>query len=274
MRPELKPIGVRWTIGDVSLEGFEALQFSVWGVWNLFADAADYVVCVNSVPLSIAQDQAGALPDEVCWQAVTEADAPAFLRNHLDTAMAEGVAWKFAPLRIFPDRHELSLDNDCILWALPGSMREWLASEDLCILAEDVKTCLGQYAGMCGPEPRNSGIRGLPPGFDLAAALETMFLQMPFKLQSELDEQGLQVAALSRCRRTLAVPIEDVTICSPFPPHLPRLGKCGVHFVGLNARELPWTFCGRGASELTRENWNGFKTDISQRVGITQAINR
>jgi hypothetical protein len=268
MRPAQKPIGIRWTMGDVSLEGFEALQFSIRGAWNLFADNADYVVCVNSVPVSVAQWKTGRLPCEVRWRAVTEADAPAFLRNHLDPAMAEGVAWKFAPLRIFPDRHELSLDNDCILWALPRAMRDWLAAEELCILAEDVKSCMGQYTTFCAPEPRNAGIRGLPPGFDLAAALETILLEMPVKLESELDEQGLQVAALSRWRRTLAVPIQDVTICSPFPPHLPFLGKCGVHFVGLNARELPWNVNGRGASEMTRENWNRFKREISQCLGL------
>jgi hypothetical protein len=238
---------------------------SVWGALKVFGDASDYVICVNSIPIEEAQEKCGEIPNEVAWLAVTEADAPAFVRKHVDEAMAEGVAWKFAPLRLFEDRHELALDNDCILWELPDSMREWLAAEHSCIIAEDVNACFGQYAQVCGPEPRNSGIRGLPPGFDLAGALETMFRKVPVKLQSELDEQGLQVAAVSLDSAPFTVSTDDVSICSPF--HLHHLGRCGAHFVGLNARNLPWSFEGRGASEWTREHWNRFKSEVVQVVG-------
>ena len=92
----------------------------------------------------------------------------------------------------------------------------------------------------------NSGIRGLQPGFDLDAALRAALATRrsrsgaPLKLDSELDEQGLQVAALSLAMPLRLVTLREVTICSPFHPHLPQLGECGAHFVGLNARHLPW----------------------------------
>jgi hypothetical protein len=267
MIAEPKKVGIRWTIGDVSREGFEALRFSVWGAWKLFGCLADYVICVNSVPLRVAQRSAGDLPAQVAWHVVNAADLPQLFQGHLDAGMAEGVAWKFAPLRIFPDRFEISLDNDCILWAMPDAMRIWLKSgAGLCLTAEDVKTCFGYYAEFCGIEPRNLGIRGLPPYFDLAGALATMLGEIPVTLNSELDEQGLQLAALSLVAKPLAVSIDDLAICSPFPPHLPHLGRCGAHFVGLNAHRLPWCLAGREASELTRENWLRWKSEIARNV--------
>lgn len=267
---DAREIGIRWTIGAVSPEGFEALRLSVWGAYNIFGPKASYVVCLNSMPLEEARTKTGPLPESVRWHAVGTKDLPPLFERHLDSGMAEGVAWKFAPLRYFPDLYEIALDNDCILWDLPPAMRAWLdrGERDLCLLAEDVRPCFGQYAPICGEEPRNSGIRGLPPGFPLGRALEDMLEVLPVRLFSELDEQGLQVAALSQYKKPLAVSVEDVTICSPFPPHRPYLGKCGAHFVGLNARELPWSFDGRGASDLTREHWQRWKPEMIRKLGL------
>src|SRR4051795_4479741 len=41
-------------------------------------------------------------------------------------------------------------------------------------------------------------------------------MQCPVQLQSELDEQGLQIAALSLGGPPLVVTTAEVTICSPF----------------------------------------------------------
>jgi hypothetical protein len=103
--------------------------------------------------------------------------------------------------------------------------------------------------------------------FDLAGALEVMLREVPVKLDSELDEQGLQLAAVSIGAKPFAVSLEDVSICSPFPPHLPQLGRCGAHFVGLNAHRLPWRVNGREASDITRENWLRLRNEVATRVG-------
>jgi hypothetical protein len=265
----MEGIGVRWTIGDVSPAGFEALCLSIWGAWRIFGASAGYAVCVNTVPLQRAREWTGDLPVEVSWRDA-RGELPGFLAERLDPGMAEGVAWRFAPLRLFPDRVELSLDNDCILWRMPPAMGQWLADVDprASLLAEDDRTCLGQFADLCGPEPRNSGIRGVKPGLDLEAALRAVLAARPVRLCSELDAQGLQVAALSRRGRLRAVSAEDVTICSPFPPHVPRLGRCGAHFVGLNARHLPWQLDGRPAEVYVQESWRRHRTEIQRRVGF------
>jgi hypothetical protein len=42
-------LGVRWTVGDASPRGFEALRLSIWGAGRLFGTATTYVVCVNGI---------------------------------------------------------------------------------------------------------------------------------------------------------------------------------------------------------------------------------
>ena len=71
------------------------------------------------------KDLVGDHPPDVAWHDVAKGFPP-FLAARLGPAMAEGVAWKFAPLQAFPDRYELSLDNDCILWKRPAAIDNWL----------------------------------------------------------------------------------------------------------------------------------------------------
>lgn len=262
-------LGVRWTIGDVSARGFEALRLSIHGAVSVFGPQARYVVYVNSTPLGVARARTGETPDLVEWREAP-VEPPAALREHLDAGMAEGVAWKFAPLRAFQDRHELALDNDVILWEAPEAIRRWLDGDGTAtLIAEDVAAGHGAFAELCGPEPRNSGIRGTPPGFDLAEALGEVLRRVPVKLGSELDEQGLQVAALSLDRAPLVVSTADVSICSPFWPHQPHLGRCGAHFVGLNAREIPWRYYDRPATEVRIEHWERNLPELYARTGLT-----
>jgi hypothetical protein len=262
-------LALRWTVGDASARAFEALRLSIRGAWNLFGPKAEYVVCVHTIAPAEAADRMGEVPPGVRWQAVTRDLVPDFLRARLDGEMAEGLAWKFAPVRLFPDRFELALDNDCILWALPDGVARWLADGRRCLIAEDVRASFGRFADLCGPEPRNSGIRGLPPDFDYEASLRALLEARPDdSIDSELDEQGLQVAAASRPEAPFVVRSHEVTICSPFPPHLPNLGRCGAHFVGLNAPHLPWALAGRPAEEWIAEHFDRLRPALYARLGL------
>jgi hypothetical protein len=264
-------LGVRWTIGDVSPRGFEALRLSLHGAVRSFGGEAAFVVYVNSLPVEEARARTGPAPGPVAWRAAPT-DVPAVLRGRLGPAMAEGVAWKFAPLRAFEDRYEIALDNDVILWDVPPAMRRWLDEGGQApLIAEDVAPAHGAFARLCGPAPRNTGIRGLPPGFDLAAALARVLQAHPAGLESELDEQGLQVAALSLDAAPMVVRTDEVTICSPFHPHQPHLGRCGAHFVGLNAREIPWRYYDRPATEVRIEHWERHRPELYARVGLPLA---
>jgi hypothetical protein len=264
-------LGIRWTIGDVSARGFESLRLSIWGAWSIFGADADYCVCVNTVSVDLARKRAGSVPEVVAWS-TADSGMPGWLRTRfLDSGLAEGTAWKLAPQRCFPDRRELSLDNDVILWELPAALSAWLGDEspERCLMAEDVVPALGQFASVCEGRALNSGIRGLPAGFDLEQRLSAVLDEHPATLLvSELDEQGLQAAALSRVIEPHVVSVDDVAICSPFPPHLSRPGRCGAHFVGLNTRRFGWDFHGEPAERVRARHWDQHRAELYQRVGI------
>ncbi len=262
-------LGIRWTIGDVSPWGFAALGLSLWGAHGIFGGEAAYRVVVNGVAPEEAARRVGAVPPGVEFEPARE--LPAVLRAALDAGMAEGVAWKFAPLRVFPDLHELALDNDCVLWREPPALRRWREDGAAALLAEDVIPALGRFGARVGPLARNTGIRGLPPGFELGAALAAALEAAPGPLRSELDEQGLQVFALLRALPTHVVPVDEVAICSPFPPHRPGLGRSGAHFVGLNAWSLGWALDGRPAEELTREHFERLLPELRARLAFAAA---
>jgi len=252
-------LGVRWTVGDVSARGFVALRLSVLGARQVFGPDAAYTVCVNTLSVAEVRARTGELP--VTWHTVGPDDL-AGLRPYLDAGLAEGVAWKLAPFRLFPDRHELAFDNDCVLWSEPATVAAWRRT-DRCLLAADAAPAFGRFASICGPEPRNSGIRGLPPRYDLGA-LTRVLAAYPGPLATELDEQGLQVAALSDA---MVVPIEDVSISSPFPPHSEGMGRCGAHFVGLNVhRARP--YCDAATMATIAAFWDARVVSVERQVDL------
>jgi hypothetical protein len=259
-------LGIRWTLGDVNRRGFDALRLSIWGAWRVFGAEARYRVYVNTIAVERARALTGSVPEAVEW-VEARLEAPAWLARALDAGLAEGVAWKFMPLRAFPDAHELALDNDVILWDLPPALVRWLDGDTDFLLAEDVLACHGAFTDLCPARATNSGIRGLPPQFDLDASIRALLARRPVRLAREVDEQGLQVAALHASGSVGVVPLEDVTICSPFPPHLPHLGRVGAHFVGLNTRRLGFDFHGRPAELVRAEHWDAHLGELCARVG-------
>lgn len=267
MNTEPNRIGIRWTVGDVSECGFEALRLSIWSASKIFPEGTRLAVCVNSISTEEAHRRTGDVPISVQWVNANPL-VPAWLNKRADSAMAEGVAWKLAPVRLFPDRYEIALDNDVILWRIPDVMQVWLESDDpaTVLMAEDVERAFGQFSEMCDRRSINSGLRGLPPGFDYEQRLRTVLERTGLALRSELDEQGLQAATLCQSNLVL-VPTHDITICSAFPMHQHRLGRCGAHFVGLNPKTLPWKSAdGRPMHEPIRDAWRRHSQAISKMI--------
>lgn len=263
-------LSIRWTVGDVSKYGFDALALSIRGAYRIFGSAARYAVTYNTVSLEEARERVGDVADDVEW---CDANGllPDYIDQVLDAGRAEGAGWKLAPPLLDDGLPALSLDNDCILWALPDALTHWLEharEPHSAVVAEDVRGCYGQFAPMI---PRglvcNLGIRATSAGFPLEQSLRAVLAENQVILHSEVDEQGLQLAAVSRVCSPGLVRLDEVTICSPFPPHLPHLGTAGAHFCGLNANVLPWDFYGRPAIDCVREHWLTHRAEIAARVG-------
>ncbi len=265
---------VRWTIGDVHPRGFEMLRLSVCSARRMFGPAAQFVIFVNSLSLEEAQRRSGDLPPETAWRLADRRDLPAVLAPFFDTGLIEGMGWKLMPLRVAPERYELALDNDCILWDLPAGMRAWLSRPDASLFAEDVDRCLGVFDPLCPPGSYNAGIRGLPPGADLAAELAAVLRQaeerdgVPLRLEAEIEEQGLQAAAMCRRDPLFLVRTAEVSICSPFWPRSPELGSCGAHFTGSNAHHIPWNYYDRPADAWLDEHWARHRPELYRRAGL------
>ena len=259
--PHLDRLAVRWTIGDARDRGFELLRLSITCAFRLFGPAAKYSVCVNSLSSKEARKRTGFVPATVEWREVTRDDLPRVLKQCFDDTLIEGMGWKLVPLRTHPDLYELALDNDCILWAIPAGMRRWLASENACLFAEDVDRCLGSFDALCPPGNFNAGIRGLAPGVDLVPALASVLedarvhLGAPLTVRAEIEEQGLQAAAICRAGPLHLVRTDEVTLCSPFWPRSREFGTCGAHFVGMNARHIRWDYYDRPADVWLDEFW-------------------
>lgn len=262
----LPEIGLRWNVGDVSDYGFESLRLAVWGAYRCFHRAAEYAICVNSISVAEAQHRTGDLPEAVRWVATSEDDIPEFLRAWFGASNAWGYGWKYAPLRVFPDRYELTLDNDCVVWGMPPTIERWLsAGNGHTVLLEDVAPYYGQFHKRI-PGIFNGGLRGVPPGFDLARILREL-LESAEHYSCEMDEQGLIVTALTQEQHAV-IPMTDISICSPFPPHVSWMGRHGAHFVGLNAKGFDWLFYDRPALEVEREHWERLRPEVYRRVGL------
>jgi len=78
---------------------------------------------------------------------------------------------------------------------------------------------------------------------------------LPLDLSGEIEEQGLQAAAILRCAPLHLVRLAEVNLSSPFWPKTPAFGSCGAHFVGMNARHIPWNYFDRPADEWLAEHW-------------------
>lgn len=272
--PNADRLAIRWTIGDVRDRGFELLRLSIIFAYRIFGPTAKYLVCVNSISADTARERTGPAPVHVQWREVTQKDIPAVLLAHFDHSVMEGMGWKLAPLRTYPERYELALDNDCILWGIPAGMRSWLQSDGGCLFAEDVDRCLGQFDALCPPGNWNAGIRGLPPGVDLEEALDSVLhdvsshLGRRIRLETEIEEQGLQAAAMCRVGPLFLVHTKEVSLCSPFWPRSPEFGTCGAHFVGLNAPHIPWDYYDRPADVWLEEHWQRNRPLLYEKAGL------
>jgi hypothetical protein len=219
-----KPLA-RWTIGPVQPDGFDCLVASIESFTRIYD--VEPVICYNCEPQYLPTIAAK-------FRLIDQ-------RQHLSSLHLppKGVAWKLYPPRLAPDRHEIFIDNDLILAARVSQIDEFLAS-DCTLLLEETSRTYGRFEKHVPPgKCINSGIFGIPPGFDLKRYVD-FYAGNEWKKNANneharnetWDEQGLIAFALLNYPRSVIIPRTVITNCEY---HLVD-GK-GFHFIGLNRRQ-------------------------------------
>jgi len=214
----------RWTIGPVQPAGYECLYRSITNFTRLYD--AKVVICQNGN---------GWLP---------EAQGPVRVLNQKDSLSTTdgpiGVAWKLYPPRISLNDHEIFIDNDLIVEQRIEEIDAFLAG-DMTLMIEGESRMYGRFENHV---PKgytiNSGLFGVPPGFDLGKFLRfygSKWEENCWHSSKTWDEQGLVATALLSYSKHCIISKETITNCET------RLTRSkGMHFVGLNRREKhkPW----------------------------------
>lgn len=211
-----KPIA-RWTIGPVRPAGFDCLHRSIEAFRSLYD--ADLYVCYNR----LKPDQLASL--EVAGVCLVDQEA-ATKQSPI------GVAWKLYPGRLDLARHELFIDNDLIIEQRIEAIDRFF-EEDMTVLLEGETRNYGRYEKHVPPGYCiNSGVFGVPPGFDIDAILNAVGHRWEHNCPNSSAtwcEQGFVAAMLLGYKRHAIISKEEITNCE-----LNYLPAKGMHFVSLN----------------------------------------
>ena len=224
----MKPLA-RWTIGNTNKDGYECLFISINSFLRFYD--ADVVVCYNC-PL-------GALPQKFKQFCLIDQT------QHLSVGPEpKGVAWKLYPPRIDINRHEICIDNDVVFNSPIEQIKDFFQSNST-LLLECVSRTYGRFERHVPPGFRiNSGVYGMPPGFNLEPFIrfyagdqwEKNALHKHDKNET-FDEQGIIALALLTHSRYVIIPNKDITNCE-----IQLIPAKGHHFIGLNRRKCHYPF--------------------------------
>lgn len=216
---------VRWTVGNVSKDGFDCLRRSILNFQSLYSCRC--VLCYNCEYELISYNGYARFPGlELYNQAEHIHDKPTPI----------GVSWKLYPSRLNPDGYEISIDNDLVIEKSIKEIDEFLNSDSTLLLEGNSRT-YGKF-GTHVPKGYqiNSGIYGMPPGFDLQKYInfysgesweKNAFGQ--HEKNETFDEQGIIALALLSYHKRLIIPSTTISNCEN------NYEECdGMHFISLN----------------------------------------
>lgn len=219
-----KPL-LRWTIGPVNPLGFEILGHSVRR-FQSFQNDFDLLICHNQL-------------DASQLEILKRLDIQLYCQDEYVSKLIfppEGCGWKLYPPRLRPDAHEVIMDNDLVLF--DDICLKKFVGEDCLLITEANGRRLGNFDSSVPAGVKiNSGLIGLPPGFDFEKEiLEMQAASGRQRFEGFFDEQGLVAAVVSKYRYTL-ISLDEIWVCSDQL----RLTPVGIHFVRANQGYAdPW----------------------------------
>lgn len=239
----MKPL-VRWIIGPVRKQGFNCLKDAVEAFSNLYTNV-DLIICHNQLSDHQIAD-------------LKKIGVPLYKQTYDDYVefAPHGVAWKLYPRRLRKDSHEIVIDNDILIKEKIPQIDEFFSS-DSTLVYEAAKPMYGQLAKFVPKTPHiNSGIFGMPPGFDFgrksgfyAGKMGKGWLNNCDQGRYTWDEQGMVAACMLNHPSHLLITLDQVTNCELDLDD----SKLGIHFVGLNRykKHKPW-------KEWKMKHWKSF----------------
>jgi len=219
----------RWTIGNASRAGYEALAFSITSFQHLYPDT-NVVICHNC-SINKLEDIVARFPDAKFH------DQSQYLNSKCPPM---GVAWKLYPPRIAPDDYEICIDNDVIFMNRVQEIDNFFYGDHTLLLEETSRT-YGRFVDYVPPGYCiNSGIYGMPPGFNFKKYVNfysgdnwEINAVGPHAASKTFDEQGLVAIALLSYKNFVIIKKESVTNCEK---HL--IPGNGLHFISVNRNQF------------------------------------
>lgn len=203
----------RWTCGNCLQQGLDILAESIRRTTDVFGiDNFDWVICYNGLnksELNFLSDAIGDKPIQLVsqnWAMCPISDNCQSPRRRdgsfeWDGKRCGGTLWKVCPPRMRIDAHEIIVDNDIVFVKKLPQIEEWLSQNYKALILEEPIRFYGRYDCLFEPEIPclNSGIMGLPPGYDFESAIYNSWVQFGRYLNiTQADEQGLLTYTLSR----------------------------------------------------------------------------
>jgi hypothetical protein len=124
--------------------------------------------------------------------------------------------WKYCPPRLAPDRHEVIIDNDLLIYKRINKIDEFLTG-DRVMMCQDSFKAQGKFTLLFGLRERfNAGLIGLPPHYDIASLmLREWIINGRHDPMGDLDEQGL-ITYILKNSNPLVIPLSELAIIHPW----------------------------------------------------------
>lgn len=216
---------IRWTVGDVSDQGFDCLRHSIKRIVDMYGSKDfEYFVCYNGSSkkkIDIRQKNVALIDQEQFANSL-----PIHPSNKF------GVCWKLYPPRLDSSKFEIFIDNDVVLHK-KIEFEDW---QDGCFISEAIKRSYGSFdKRIKSLAQMNSGFFGIPPRFDFGHELSDRIVKFSINWDdSYFEEQGLVAHVISN-QPHFMFGIKEIGIAINNSHDF--VGKYGTHFIGLNKGE-------------------------------------
>ncbi len=219
----MKPL-FRWTVGPCIPQGLNILEESVRNAVSIYENEFDWLILYNN----LNDEQLARLKlISSCYgveiQEQKSSDSPfgepkSIAENEGKFPIrgdgCTGSIWKLCPPRMRISSHEIIADNDLIITSRIEAIDEFLLSTDKALVLSDRFQYYGRYTNSVIAElPKsnastylNSGLIGLPPGYDFGKDLSKNIEQN----LTQSDEQGLVVLTLLKVFKENLLVIYDI----------------------------------------------------------------